>query len=216
MTPRRGHATHHTAKWTLWALILSAVGVLILCEACPCLAHHNHWAIPNSMRKELKIELTVGPLPGSSALLPMHLNILHPGMGLESGFGVKVFVDTVKVYTDLSATETVHDYYLDLAQIGAGYHYIIANVCDHHDHIGVDSVWIKVLPELTGVVQYQQTPTELIERWRQGQRGWPGRYTVAPMPMDPTLEAPQLQCCGRFTDWPGQAQDRDMVRVEGW
>jgi len=209
----RDWPVQRTARRGFWATAFSVMCLTTLCNVRPSLAHHDHWSIPDSMRKELKIRISVDPVAGPSRLLPMRIDVLWAGMGLESGFGVKVFVDKIKVHTDLTARETTHFFHLDLAQIGPGYHYIIANVCDHHDHIGVASVWVAVRPELDKVTQYEGTPPELIERWKQGRRGWPGQYTVAPAPADPAIEAPRLECCGRFADWPIGAQGVDIIDV---
>ncbi len=201
------NAVHGTCRAVLMLSVVAVAGLLCL----PAMAHHDHATLSNAQRGELDVDLRVGTRIGR--LLPLHISVLDPGLGRETGFGVKVFVDEVRVLDETTATETEQWVAVDIKRIGYGYHYLLINVCDHHDHIGVDSVWVK-LDSDGGVTLFGQTPAELIKMWKDGNSDWPGKLTSRPTGPDPTVGGAALRCCGTLADWPTGAQDSDKFKVK--
>lgn len=189
---------------------LIAVGVLIAVLAPAALAH-DHANLPNRERVEPAVRLDVGV--GEKGTLPLYVSVRQSELGEKSGFGVKLWVDTVQVYVDESVLTDRHSFTLDLKKIGPGYHYLLANLCDHRDHIGAGAVWIYVSEDLS-VLRYPDAPPELIKRWREGDTDWPGKLKSAITPTDPIRDDSYLNCCGEYSPWPNGANALDYFKMK--
>jgi len=171
---------------------------------------HDHTTIPNRERVEPTVGISIGV--SKAAELPVSLTVGPAELGAKSGFGVKVFVDGVQLYVNETVLSTSHSFALDLKKLGVGYHYVLANVCDHHDHIGVAAVWIQITKDLR-VIRYSDAPPELVKLWLEGVNDWPGKLTAAVAPTDPTSEDTYLNCCGDYSPWPTGANDTDSFTM---
>lgn len=192
-----------------WAAVAAMVcGVLALIVG-PAVAH-DHGKLPNRQRVEPSVTLSVDA--AERGQLSLHLRMSNTELAEQAGYGVKVFVDTVQLYTNEGVVSAEHSFGLDLLKLGVGYHYILANVCDHHDHIGVAAVWIQVTKDLR-VVCYPDAPPELVLLWRKGITDWPGKLVRGVSVTDPSSEDVYLNCCGEYAPWPMGASDKAFFRM---
>ena len=201
--------SHHSS---VRSLIVPALAAVLLAAPAPATLAwgHDHANIPNRERVEPSATISIGV--GDRAQLPVYVTVGPADLGAKSGFGVKVFVDTVPLYTNETVLTAAHSFVLDLRRLGVGYHYILANICDHSDHIGAAAVWIQVTRDLR-VIRYSDAPPELVERWKAGITGWPGKLTIAPTPLDPAADDVYLNCCGDYSPWTVGAHDTDRFAM---
>ena len=198
-----------TGQTTL--LVLAAtIGLTALLPAIAMAAAHDHRTLPNRMRVEPDVHLELGV--SERGQLPLYITVRNARLGARSGYGVKVWVDTVKVYTNESVTRADYSFVMDLRKLGVGYHYILANVCDHHDHVGASAMWVQITSDLR-VIRYSDAPPELVKRWREGDTDWPGKLTTVSSPADTMTSDTYLNCCGEHNPWPLGAQGKDKFRM---
>jgi hypothetical protein len=117
-------------------LALTAMPMWTASAAAQSIYSHPHYQ--HAVCRELKVDLQV---TGSSTdgLTLLRVDILRRGMGVEFGHGVKFFVDgrlrllDENVRSDSYGLEWKVSDAAGLKQM----HYLVVNVCDHNDHIGV-------------------------------------------------------------------------------
>ena len=183
---------------------------MLLAPAIAAAAAHDHLHLPNRMRVEPDVRIDLGI--SARGVVPLYVTVRNAEMGLTTGYGVKVWVDTVKVYTNESVSSADSSFVVDLRKLGVGYHYILANVCDHHDHVGASAMWVQITPDFR-VIRYADAPPELISMWREGDIDWPGKLRTIVSPIDPLARDSYLNCCGEHNPWPLGAQDKDFFRM---
>lgn len=182
------------------------LGVSLLLPAIAGAAH-DHGKLPNRLRVEPNVRLDLGI--SDRGTLPLYVRIRNAEIGRAAGYGVRIWVDTVQIYTNESVATEDYSFTLDLRLLGVGYHYVLANVCDHNDHVGASGMWIQITPDLR-VKRHPGTPSELVDRWRKGETDWPGKLSRVSAPADTLATDTWLNCCGEHNPWPLGANDRDF------
>ncbi|MFQ6096867.1 MAG: hypothetical protein ACE5O2_04010 [Armatimonadota bacterium] len=97
---------------------------------------HPHGQL--AVMRELDVRLRVTGT-STDGLTLLRVDILRPGLGAESGHGVKFFVDGRLTLKDTNVRTDSYGFQwkiTDPAQLNRS-HYLVVNVCDHNDHIGV-------------------------------------------------------------------------------
>jgi hypothetical protein len=189
---------------------LALTAVLLVGPMITVVAAHDHQHLPNRLRVEPDVSLALGITERGQ--LPFYIKIRNCEIGRAAGYGVKLWVDTVQVYTNESVSRADYSFSLDLRKLGVGYHYILTNVCDHHDHVGVSAMWIQITSDLR-VIRYSDAPPELVKRWREGDTDWPGKLTTVSAQKDALTSDTWLNCCGDYGPWPVGAQDKAFFRM---
>jgi hypothetical protein len=157
-------------------------------------AVYSHPHQQHAVCRELKVDMRV---TGSSAdgLTLLRVDILRRGMGVESGHGVKFFVDGRLRLLDENVRSDSYGFQWsvsDAADLNR-MHYLAVNVCDHNDHIGVATLRLKPGTRL-GLLDPDATP-------EPAGRG------------DFVQQAKAVACCGDGM-WPDWAQATTSVWVE--
>ncbi len=204
------------------AVALAVVAVALVAPRVALAASHDHLHHDPSVCHPLKVAIEVasptgprvsslgdlGPLAGMHFVdrLPLIIKLIDRGMGRECGNGVKIFVDGLLAHSYEDVRSDEYRWELDLRPLLDGIHYIVANVCDHHDHIGVASLLIRVL---TAQMPWLPLPSKIAEilgkdtkpGWLagHGRGGYPG--VPARPSFDPASQALAVACCGDYGDW---------------
>jgi hypothetical protein len=190
------------------ATALTALAVLAAMLASITVSSaYDHRKLPNRLRVEPKVGMDLGI--AARGQLPIYIRTRNAEIGKTDGFGVKIWVDTVKIFNDDHVDGTDVTISLDLRKLGPGYHYILTNVCDHNDHVGASSMWIQITKDMR-VVRYSDVPPKVARLWRNGQKHWPGKLRTVSEPIDTMTNDVALECCGDNNPWPLGASDRDF------
>ena len=146
---QRNFPCSYPLKATAERVTLVLTLVLLVGPVTSVFGAHDHLHLPNRLRVEPDVTLALGI--STRGQLPLYISIRDCKIGRTAGYGVKVWVDTVKVFTNETVSRDDYSFSLDLRKLGIGYHYVLTNVCDHHDHVGVSAMWIQITRDLRGI-----------------------------------------------------------------
>ncbi|MBC7289427.1 MAG: hypothetical protein H5T86_15570 [Armatimonadetes bacterium] len=208
-------------------IVLVGAGVVLFGYASTVLADgtHDHSSHNPALCHELKVRLDApaGPAPAAGPVahvgkFPIALSIISRGYGVVCGHGVRIYLDMVPVHRNENVTGDRYTWTLDLEPLGEGLHYIVANVCDHHDHIGVASMVINVQSVLLPGLGRKAKVAVPVPPGRgvPGGIAPPGLHGMTPPAFDTALQATAVACCGGFGDWPVAADCTTTVPVPGY
>ena len=197
MTAPTPQASPRRHLW--WLPALAAVAVLTPTQT---------WGHPHSdhgkhgYRKELKVRLTPNmKWHGGQSVL--RVDILEGGLGAVSGHGVKFYVHRRQVHAAENVRASVYEWRpASLARFGVENPiYLIVNVCDHHDNIGVAATYLtRPRGGTHGAVPLDALPE--------------GLDYLAMDSLDFTLRGVKIGCCGSGALWSSNADTVNSVVVE--
>ena len=182
-------------------------------------AGHDHSSHPIGQCHELKLTMTMSTTPvlatkqavgaisapiARGPLVRLTLHLTNHAMG--DAHGVKIFLDNGMIYNNdmFYGDDTTVD--LDLSQIADGDHYLVANVCDHNDHVGVATASFRTQSS-TGLARTVQI------KGKNERAACPASTAVVGTGNDFVGASPYLGCCGRWTDWANGACATGDVKV---
>lgn len=155
---------------------------------------HDHSQHP--ICRELDVTLDVVAVGKPETLVLLRSDFRRRGMGLFDGHGVKFYVNGKRAKVDVDVTGAAYEWLLDMMRWPAATYYVAVNVCDHHDHIGVATLYL----EPGRLRQEAALGHELLSRF-WGRAG------------DFVVDGAYVACCGEDGMWPDRANATSSIEV---
>jgi hypothetical protein len=177
-------------------------------------AGHDHSSHPQDLCHELSLDLSLEGLADSVTTLAkpdgargpkFRLKMKLGKHGMSDFHGIKVSLDGDMFYTNDNAQGSNLSVDLDLSDIDDGDHYLLVNVCDHYDHVGISSLPLEISSPGTGKRNTRVKDRSEKTNYRKHPKATGGN--------DFAVASPYLGCCGRYVDWSNGNCGSATVRV---
>ncbi len=184
---------------SLVGLFVIAAGLLAGSIAVAHPKRHDHRAY--GFQKEMKIQLS--RTVGRDGRRQFHIDFVRRAMGYISGHGVKFYLGRRLLHINDNVHGDSYDWQprstLPMAEEGDR-PYLVVNVCDHHDHIGVATMYLdgSLRSSSLGLLPVDQQPMDYLSA----------------ADFDFTLRGVRLGCCGHGAFWSDGPIGSTSVRVD--
>ncbi len=192
------HITGRSAPLHLIAALLMLCGWPAAAWAQETVAKAVHDHSQHPVCRELDVTLDVLLVCTPETVVLLRSDFLRRGVGVWEGHGVKLFVNGKRVHVDPDVPADSYEWVLDMSRWPAAAYHVVINVCDHHDHIGVASLFLepgKIRPA-----------TELGQAPRGSCWGHSGDFVI---------DGAYVGCCGSDGMWPDGAKATTSVQATG-